>query len=120
MTQIVSALPQETYNVAQARADALAFLLSLKHTVADDVSLRLAVAGNGSGTVSVPGANRRIYARLGDAGGSVVEALCDQWTPNSGDTILLQKSRVGQGAALYLVVGYAAGMDGPCIPPEDV
>lgn len=51
----------------------------------DQASLRLAVAGDGSGTVDVPGRPNWIYARRGSSAGEVFECHVSAVHPNHGD-----------------------------------
>jgi hypothetical protein len=95
------------------RADTVQLLVDFAKTYRDQLALRPALAGNGAGTLDVPGANRKIYAELGAAGGEVCEAQYDQFHPNLGDAIFLTRTRV-LGTGGWLVLGFMKGDELPC------
>lgn len=91
-------------DVAGARADAQAALRALLKMFAGQVSLRTALAGNGSGTVLVPGDEANAYVRLGDSSGPVAEAKITSFIPANDDPVLLMReSPLGLGGWLILV-----------------
>jgi len=70
----------------------------------DALNLRVAVIGNGSGIVTVPGGAHRVYARLGDAQGDVFEAKTWLLDLVNGDVVFVRKEQMlGRGG--WLVVG---------------
>lgn len=89
-------------------------LIDFARTFREDVSYRTAVAGDGDGNVAVSGADRRVYARLGAADGSVVEARISFFLPDNDAAILLKRETV-MGLGGWLVMGWLQG-DVPCLP----
>lgn len=126
MTQVTmlpfgSPLPQAPAPVTdthRAFDDAVAALVDFAFAYRDDVAYRTAVAGNGMGSLDVPGTQRRIYVELGAAGGDVAEAQYDMFKPALQDVILLTRPRM-LGLSGWLVLGWVAGDELPCFVEEE-
>lgn len=120
MTVLVESLPPFEFTApAQARAQAVQTLVDFANTFREQISYRVAVAGDGAGALDVPGANRRIYVRLGDANGPIAEAQTDAFVPALDEAVLLERIKpFGLGG--WLVKGWLAGGSAPCLPIGDV
>ena len=72
--------------------------------LARNASTRTAIVGDGSGNVVVVGRPNYIFARVGDAGGEVVQVHCGILMPSDGDAVLVARDTGGDSAQWRIVL----------------